>query len=121
MILLSLVPVALFFTRARSGNAHEPGFDLRRYFGFFPTTLLCLFILYAPLIIVTVYSFNAIKRSITSWEGLSPRWYAEIFTGPDRRNSAGRVELAHHRLDGGDHGDHHRNRRRDRHDPGRQL
>ena len=58
------------------------GFDLRRYFGFFPMTLLCLFILYAPLIIVTVYSFND-SRSITSWEGISLRWYAEIFTGPE--------------------------------------
>ena len=58
------------------------GFDLRRYIGFFPMTLLCLFILYAPLIIVTVYSFND-SRSITSWEGISLRWYAEIFTGPE--------------------------------------
>ncbi|MEO1138149.1 MAG: ABC transporter permease [Pseudomonadota bacterium] len=54
--------------------------DVRRYPGFLPMTILCLVLLYAPLIVVTVYSFNA-SNSITNWEGLSLRWYAEVFTG----------------------------------------
>lgn len=41
-----------------------------------------MFVLYAPLIIVTIYSFNA-SASITVWEGLSWRWYIDIFTGPE--------------------------------------
>ncbi len=53
---------------------------LRRYPGFFPMTMICLVILYAPLIVVMVYSFNA-SPSITVWEGLSLRWYQDIFTG----------------------------------------
>ncbi|MEM8775930.1 MAG: ABC transporter permease [Pseudomonadota bacterium] len=57
-------------------------YDLRHYPGFFGVTLLCLTILYAPLIVVTIYSFNA-SPSITIWEGLSLRWYADVFTGPE--------------------------------------
>jgi len=54
--------------------------DLRRYPGFLPITYLCLFLLYAPLIIVMVYSFND-SISITSWGGFSFRWYEEVFFG----------------------------------------
>ena len=56
--------------------------DLRRYPGFGAATVLCLFILYAPLAVVAVYSFNA-SPSITAWEGFSLRWYADVFTGPE--------------------------------------
>jgi spermidine/putrescine transport system permease protein len=56
--------------------------DVRYYQGFFTITLICIFILYAPLIVVTVYSFNA-SPSITVWEGVSLRWYADIFYGPE--------------------------------------
>ncbi len=56
--------------------------DLRAIPGFRALTLLCLFVLYAPLIVVTIYSFNA-SASITSWEGLSLRWYWDVFTGPE--------------------------------------
>lgn len=54
--------------------------DVKRYPGFLTITLICLFILYAPLIVVTVYSFNA-SQSVTLWGGFSLKWYAEIFTG----------------------------------------
>lgn len=54
--------------------------DLRRFPGFLPMTYLCLFLLYAPLIIVMVYSFNE-SQSITRWGGLSLRWYGEVFHG----------------------------------------
>ena len=56
--------------------------NVRRYPGFLLITLLCLFILYAPLIVVMVYSFND-SLSITNWGGFSLRWYGEIFTGPE--------------------------------------
>ncbi|MEM7222076.1 MAG: ABC transporter permease [Pseudomonadota bacterium] len=54
--------------------------DLKRYPGFIWVTLLCLFVLYAPLIIVMVYSFND-SKSITSWGGFSLRWYEDVFFG----------------------------------------
>lgn len=55
-------------------------FDPRSYTGFLTITLLCLFILYAPLIVVAVYSFND-SVSITRFEGVSLRWYKDVFTG----------------------------------------
>lgn len=57
-------------------------YDLRRYPGFLGVTILCLVILYAPLLVVAVYSFNA-SASITLWEGFSLRWYVDVFTGPE--------------------------------------
>lgn len=56
--------------------------DVRTYAGFRFITIMCLVILYAPLIVVTVYSFNA-SNSITVWEGVSLRWYIDVFAGPE--------------------------------------
>ncbi|MQQ08033.1 ABC transporter permease subunit [Epibacterium sp. SM1979] len=64
-------------------------FDIKSYRGFQAITILCLIILYAPLIVVMIYSFNA-SKSITVWEGLSLRWYADVFTGPE----SGKFKLA---------------------------
>jgi spermidine/putrescine transport system permease protein len=55
---------------------------VRHYPGFLPATVVCLLILYVPLIVVAAYSFNA-STSITSWGGFSFRWYADVFTGPE--------------------------------------
>lgn len=64
-------------------------YDLRVYPGFRAITILCLVILYAPLVVVTVYSFNS-SPSITNWEGVSLRWYADVFNGPE----SGKFKLA---------------------------
>ncbi|MEL7526016.1 MAG: ABC transporter permease [Pseudomonadota bacterium] len=56
--------------------------DLRRFPGFLAVTILCLVVLYAPLMVVAVYSFNA-STSITNWGGFSLSWYADVFTGPE--------------------------------------
>lgn len=55
---------------------------VRHYPGFLTLTLLCLTVLYAPLLVVTAYSFNG-STSITQWGGFSWRWYADVFTGPE--------------------------------------
>lgn len=54
----------------------------RHYPGFAAMTVGCLFILYAPLLVITIYSFNG-STSITTWGGFSLHWYAEVFTGPE--------------------------------------
>ena len=54
--------------------------DIRRYPGFGAAAILCLLLLYAPLVIVAIYSFNDAK-SIVSWEGASLRWYKDVFFG----------------------------------------
>lgn len=56
--------------------------SVRHYPGFLPATVVCLLILYVPLIVVAAYSFNA-STSITTWGGFSFRWYADVFTGPE--------------------------------------
>jgi len=54
--------------------------DIRRYPGFAAMTVLCLTILYVPLMVVMAYSFND-SMSLTNWGGVSLRWYADLFTG----------------------------------------
>ena len=43
-------------------------------------TVLCLVLLYGPLLIVMIYSFND-SLSITRWGGFSLRWYHDVFFG----------------------------------------
>ena len=54
--------------------------DIRHFPGFPLVTGLCLLLLYAPLLIVAVYSLNS-SPSITTWEGLSLKWYGDVFFG----------------------------------------
>lgn len=56
--------------------------DIRKYPGFSGITWLCLFILYAPMIVIAVYSFNSL-RSITTWGGFTFDWYIKAFNNPD--------------------------------------
>jgi len=56
-------------------------YNIKTFTGLRHVTFLCLFILYVPLIIVTIYSFNA-SQSLTNWSGFSLRWYADVFVGP---------------------------------------
>jgi len=61
--------------------------EIRRYPGFRPITWLCLAILYAPMLVITVYSFNSL-RSITTWGEFSFAWYAKAFANPNIQNAA---------------------------------
>jgi len=60
----------------------KPSQRISWYPGFREIAWLCLIILYAPLIIVTIYSFNN-SPSITIWKGFSFVWYNEVFFGPE--------------------------------------
>ncbi len=53
---------------------------IKRYPGFLFIAILCLLLLYLPLLIVMIYSFND-SASITRWGGFSFRWYEEVFSG----------------------------------------
>ena len=46
----------------------QAGEDIKKYPGFMPITIFCLVVLYAPLLVVMVYSFNE-SKSITEWVG----------------------------------------------------
>lgn len=54
--------------------------NVRHYPGFLHLCVLCLILLYAPLLIVAVYSFND-SPSITIWGGFSLKWYEDVFYG----------------------------------------
>ena len=41
-----------------------------------------MFLLYAPLVVVMIYSFND-SKSIVNWEGAGLRWYKDVFFGPE--------------------------------------
>jgi len=55
--------------------------EIKHYPGFRAFTLLCLFILYAPMLVVSIYSFNSV-RSITNWGGFTFDWYIKAFNNP---------------------------------------
>jgi spermidine/putrescine transport system permease protein len=50
------------------------GFSVRRQPGFATVAIVCFFALYAPLITLIAYSFNA-GENIANWQGFSFRWY----------------------------------------------
>ncbi|UYV36849.1 ABC transporter permease [Rhodobacteraceae bacterium D3-12] len=54
--------------------AKQDGFNIRRQTGFTTIALACFVLLYLPIILLVVYSFNA-GTSIAIWEGFSWRWY----------------------------------------------
>lgn len=56
--------------------------DVRHVPGFGFLAVVCLLVLYLPLLVVMVYSFNE-SRSITIWGGFSLRWYVEVFQGTE--------------------------------------
>ena len=49
-------------------------FDVRRQTGFSTIAIACFVLLYLPIILLVVYSFNA-GSSVALWEGFSWRWY----------------------------------------------
>ena len=55
--------------------------NIRRYPGFAHMAAFCLLLLYVPLLIVAIYSFNE-TASITRWGGFSLTWYVSVFFGP---------------------------------------
>lgn len=56
----------------------EQGFDIRKQTGFTQIAVACFVMLYMPIILLVVYSFNA-GTSIAIWEGFSWRWYVSAW------------------------------------------
>lgn len=59
-------------------TARRRPFSIRRQPGFATVAALCFVILYLPITVLVVYSFNA-GPSIAIWEGFSLRWYAQAW------------------------------------------
>ncbi|UWR32862.1 ABC transporter permease [Sulfitobacter sp. W027] len=54
------------------------GFDIRKLRGFSGIAMACFVMLYMPIVLLVVYSFNA-GTSIAIWEGFSWRWYVSAW------------------------------------------
>lgn len=61
--------------------------DLRWQPGFNQIAWLCLFVLYAPILMLVLFSFND-NRSVTTWTHFSFRWYIEAFGNEGIQNAA---------------------------------
>ena len=62
-------------------------FDWRHTPGFGPLTAAILVFLYAPLLILVIYAFNA-SRMVTIWQGFSTQWFVAIAQNGDIRGAA---------------------------------
>lgn len=56
--------------------------DIRAFAGFGAMAAACVVFLYAPILFLTVYSFND-GRSVSQWSGFSFRWYAKVMANTD--------------------------------------
>ena len=54
--------------------ARSSGFAVRKQWGFTPIAIICFVLLYLPVILLVIYSFNA-GTSVAIWEGFSLQWY----------------------------------------------
>ncbi|GLS17343.1 ABC transporter permease [Labrys miyagiensis] len=70
--------------RARS---KAKAFDWRHTRGLLPITVAILAFLYAPLLILVIYAFNA-SRLVTIWGGFSLQWFVAVAHNGDIRGAA---------------------------------
>ena len=61
--------------------------DIRAFSGFGPVAMACVVFLYAPILFLTIYSFND-GRSVSQWSGASLRWYIKVMHNSDIQAAA---------------------------------
>jgi spermidine/putrescine transport system permease protein len=57
-------------------------YDLKRLYGFGTIAMACMVILYAPILILIIYSFNE-ARSVSQWSQFSLDWYVKAFNNEE--------------------------------------
>ena len=73
--------------RASAAMSTARGFDWRYTPGLLPLTIAIMAFLYAPLLILVVYAFNA-NRLVTVWTGISLDWFVHVAGNDDIRKAA---------------------------------
>jgi spermidine/putrescine transport system permease protein len=68
-------------------SARARSLDLKRQPGFGTIALLCLVMLYAPIAILVVFSFNA-SPSVTRWSEFSLQWFPEVAANEEIQRAA---------------------------------
>jgi spermidine/putrescine transport system permease protein len=61
--------------------------DIKEQPGFRAVAITCLVVLYAPILILMIFSFNA-SSIVTHWEGVTLGWYGIAFVNQDFHNAA---------------------------------
>jgi len=84
-----VIPGTVALDRPAGRPAKRPGkaFDLRHQPGFAGIALTCLAVLYAPILIVVGFAFNA-NRSVTRWTGFSLTWFEKAVANGDIHSAA---------------------------------
>jgi spermidine/putrescine transport system permease protein len=78
----------------RSGTGIGRSWDLKRQPGFGTVALLCLAMLYAPIAILVVFSFND-SPSVTRWSEFSLKWFPIVAANADiQRAAANSLKIA---------------------------
>ena len=68
-------------------------FAIKKQTGFTTIAILCFVMLYAPVMTLIFYSFNA-GSSVALWEGFSMRWYHAAWANEQLKEvSSGRDEI----------------------------
>ncbi len=65
----------------------KPVLDIKSQPGFKTIAILCLAILYIPILILVIFAFNA-GDLVMSWEGFSFKWFGIAFENQEFRNAA---------------------------------
>jgi len=80
---LRQAPVAV----AALSRKPRASFNLKRQPGFATIAMVCVAVLYAPIVILVVFSFNA-SRSVTRWSSFSLDWYSSIWVNGEIHDAA---------------------------------
>jgi spermidine/putrescine transport system permease protein len=80
-------PVEVVETLRRPQHSGKRTLDLKHQPGFGTIAMLCLFMLYAPIVILVIFSFNT-SPSVTRWESFSLRWFDKVVANGDIHDAA---------------------------------
>jgi len=83
------IPGSAVLDRPAGRPTKRPGrtFDLKHQPGFAGVALTCLAVLYAPILIVVGFAFNA-NRSVTRWTEFSLDWFNAVLANDDIHSAA---------------------------------
>lgn len=70
-----------------TGRRRAESMDLKRQPGFRTIAVLCLVLLYAPVLVLVVFSFNE-NRSVTIWTEFSLKWFYNVFQNQNVKSAA---------------------------------
>ncbi len=73
--------------RAAGRRPAAESMDLKRQPGFRAVAVFCLALLYAPILVLVVFSFNE-NRSVTIWTEFSLKWFYNVLQNDNVKNAA---------------------------------